>query len=75
MLGIIASNFLKIENGWAMVIKYATAVVYVGAPFFLQSLENSRSHSNAYNLISSKKHAPIKFQSVTEDWGFSNLQL
>ena len=67
MLGIIASNFLKIENGWAMVIKYATAVVYVGTPFFPQSLENSRSHSNAYNLISSKKHAPIKWE---RNWWF-----
>ena len=54
MLGIIASNFLKIGNGWAIVAKYATAVVYVGTHFFQQFLENSGSHSNAYNLISSK---------------------
>ena len=50
MLGIVASNFLKIGNGWAVVVKYATTVVYVGTHFFLQFLENSRSHSNAYNL-------------------------
>ena len=46
MLGIIASNFLKIGNGWAIVVKYATTVVYVGTQFFPQLLENSRSHSN-----------------------------
>ena len=61
MLGVIASNFLKIGNGWAIVVKYATTVVYVGTHVFPQFLENSRSHSNAYNnLISSEKHAPIK---------------
>ena len=54
MLGIIASNFLKIWNGWAIVVKYATTVVYVGTHFFQQFLENSRSHGNVYNLISSK---------------------
>ena len=54
MLGIIASNFLKIGNGWAIVVKYATTVVYVGTHFFPQFLEKSRSHSNVYNLISSK---------------------
>ena len=54
MLGIIASNFLKIGNGWAIVAKYATTVVYVGTHFFQQFLENSGSHSNVYNLISSK---------------------
>ena len=56
MLGIIASNFLKTGNGWTVVEKYATVVVYVGIQFFPQFLENSRSHSNACNtLISSKK--------------------
>ena len=30
MLGIIASNFLKIGNGWAAVVKNGTTVVYVG---------------------------------------------
>ena len=34
MLGIIASNFLNIENGWAVVVKHATTVVHVGTPFF-----------------------------------------
>ena len=34
MLEIIASNFLKIGNGWAIVEKYATSVVYVGTHFF-----------------------------------------
>ena len=29
VLGIIARNFLKIGNGWAIVEKYATTVVYV----------------------------------------------
>ena len=66
MLGIIASKFLKIGNGWAKVEKYAATVVFVGAQFFLQFLENFRSHSNACStLISSKKHAPIKFE---KDW-------
>ena len=56
MLGIIASNFLKKENGRAVVVKYATTVVYVGTPFFPQFLEKiSQSHSNAWNnFISSK---------------------
>ena len=68
MLGIIASNFLKIGNGWAIVVKYATTVVYVGTHVFPQFLENSRSHSNAYNnLISSKEHALIKWE---RDWWF-----
>ena len=66
MLGIIASNFLKIGNGWTVVKKYATVVVYVGIQFFPQFLENSRSHSNACNtLISSKKHAPIKSENMS----------
>ena len=60
MLGIIASNFLKIGNGWTVVKKYATVVVYVGIQFFPQFLENSRSHSNACNtLISSKKNTHL----------------
>ena len=68
MLRIIASNFLKIGNGWAMVVKYAATVVYLRNHFFPQFLENSRSHSNAYNnLISSKKNPPIKRKS---DWWF-----
>ena len=67
MLGIMASNFLKIGNGWAIAIQYATTVVYIGTHAFLQSIENSRSHSNAYNLISSKKHASIKWK---RDWWF-----
>ena len=67
MLGIIASNLLKIGNGWAIVVKYVTTVVYVGTHFFPPFLENSRSHSKAYNLISSKKHAPIIWE---RDWWF-----
>ena len=67
MLGIIASNLLKIGNGWAIVVKYATTAVYIVTHFFPKFLENSRSHSNAYNLISSKKHAPIKWE---RDWWF-----
>ena len=47
MLRNIASNFLKIGNGWAIVVKYAKTVVYVGTHFFLPFLENSRHHSNA----------------------------
>ena len=63
MLGIIASNFLKIENGWAIVQKYAPTAVFVGAHFFSKFLENFKSHSNACStLISSKKHAPIKYE-------------
>ena len=38
MLAIIASNFLKIGNGWSIVVKYATTVVYVGTHFFPQFL-------------------------------------
>ena len=56
MLGIIASNFLKIGNGWAIVEKYAPTVVLVGAHSFAQFLENFRSHSNASStLIFSEK--------------------
>ena len=67
MLGIIASNFLKSGNSWAIVVKYATTVVYVGTHFFPQFLEKSRSQGNTYNLISSKKQATIKWES---DWWF-----
>ena len=55
MMGIIASNFLRIGNGSAIVVQYATTVVYVETHILPQFLENSRSHSNSYNLISSKK--------------------
>ena len=55
IMGIIANIFLKIRNGWAIVVKYVTTAVYVGSHFFAQVLENSRSHSNACNkLIFSK---------------------
>ena len=48
-------------------MKYATTVVYVGTHFFPQFLENSRSHSNAYNnVISSEKHAPIKWERIDD---------
>ena len=68
MLGIIASNFLNGENGWAVVVKYATTVVHVGTHFFPQFLQNSRSHSNVCNnVISSEKDAPIKWE---RDWWF-----
>ena len=67
-LWVIASNFLKIRNGWAIVVKYATTIVYVGTHFFHQFLETSRSHSNAYNnVISSENHGPIKWE---RDWWF-----
>ena len=33
MMEIIASNFLNIGNGWAIVEEYATNVVYVGTNF------------------------------------------
>ena len=63
MLGIIASNFLKAGNGWAIVEKYAPTLVFVGTHFFSQFLENFISHSNACStLISSKEHTPIKFE-------------
>ena len=69
MLGIIASNFLKIGNGWAIVEKYAQTLALVGTHFFSRFLENFRSHSNASStLIFSKKkytHAPIEFE---KDW-------
>ena len=69
MLGIIASNFLKIKSGWAIVVGFATTAVYIGTHFLPQFLENSRSHSNVYNnLISSKKHAPVKWE---RDWWFN----
>ena len=68
ILGIIASNFLETGNLWAIVEKYAPAVVFVGAHFFPQFLENFISHSNACStLISSEKPAPIKFK---KDWQF-----
>ena len=61
-------NFLKIGNGWTVVEKYATTVVYVGTHFAPQFPENSRSYSNACNtLISSKKHVPVKSD---RDWWF-----
>ena len=61
MLGIIASDFLKIGNGWDIVEKYAITVVYVGTHLFPKFQEYSRSHSNACSsLISSKKYAFIK---------------
>ena len=60
MIGIIASNFLKIGNGWTVVEKYATTAAYGGTHFFPKF---SRSHSNTCNtLISSKKRAPIKWE-------------
>ena len=66
MLWIIASNFPKTKNGWAIVEKDALAVVFVGAHLFPQFLENYRPHSNACStLISLKKLAPIKFE---KDW-------
>ena len=72
-LWVIASNVLKIRNDWAVVGKYATAIVYVGTHFFPQFLQNSRSHSNAYNnVISSEKHAPIKWE---RDWWFSRISV
>ena len=46
-------------NGWAIVVKYVTNVVYVGTHYFPQFPENSRSHSNVYNLFSSKNQALI----------------
>ena len=33
MLGSIASSFLKIGNGWPIVVKYAATVLYVGTHF------------------------------------------
>ena len=66
MVGIIASNFVKIGNGWTIVIQYATTAVYVGTHFFLQLLENSRSHSNTYNLISYKKYAQVELAGIDD---------
>ena len=43
ILGIIKSIFLKIGNGWSIVVRYVTNVVCVGTHFFPQFLENSRS--------------------------------
>ena len=61
MLGIIASNFLKLGNGWTIVEKNAATVVYVETHSFPQFVENTRSNSNACSIsISSKKKAPIK---------------
>ena len=37
MLRIIASNFLNIENDWAVVEKYPATVVYVELTFFPNS--------------------------------------
>ena len=38
-------------------MKYAITVVYVRTQFFSQFLENSRSHSNAYNNLIYSKNA------------------
>ena len=51
------SNFLKIGNGWAIIVKYAKTVLYVGTHFFPQFLENSRSHSNACMQLNVLKKA------------------
>ena len=59
MLGIIASNFLKIGNNWTIIEKYATTVVYVGTHFFPQFLENSRSHRNACNILIFSKNTHL----------------
>ena len=68
ILGIIATNFLNIGTGRAIGEKYATTVAYVGTHFFPKLLEGSVSHSTACStLISSKKHAPIKWE---RDWRF-----
>ena len=68
MLGIIASNFLKTVSSWTVTEECDTAVVYVGNHLFPQFLENSESHSNAYEtLIFLKKHAPLKLE---RDWLF-----
>ena len=66
MLGIIASNFIKVGNGWAIVVRYATTVVYVGTHFFPQFLENSRSHSNAYNLVPRKNTHQLNGKGIGE---------
>ena len=47
--------FLKIKNGWTVIKKYATTLVYVGTHFFPQFLENPRPHFNACNITLSKK--------------------
>ena len=59
MLGIIASNFLKIGNNWTIIEKYATTVVYVGTHFIPQFLENSRSHRNACNILIFSKNTQL----------------
>ena len=71
MLWIIASNFLKVGNSWAIVVKYTATVVYVGTHIFPQFLGNSRSHSNAYNLIFSKNHASVKWE--RDWWSMGNM--
>ena len=40
-----------IGNGWTMIVKYATTIVYIGTDFSPQLLENSSSHSNSYNSL------------------------
>ena len=72
MLGVITSNLLKIGNSWTIVEKYTTTLVDIGTHYFPQFLENSRSHSNAYDaLIYSKKHTTIKWE---RDWWFDDHQ-
>ena len=51
MLGIIARNFLKIGNGWAIVEKHPETLAYVGTHFFPQFLENSRSHTIVMHVV------------------------
>ena len=56
MLGIIASNFLKLGNSLTIVEKYAATVVHIETHCFPQFVENSRSNSDACSIsISSKK--------------------
>ena len=48
-------------------MKHVTAVLYLVTLFFPQFLENSRSYSNVYhNLISPKKHVPVKWQRIDD---------
>ena len=68
VLGIIASNFPE-DRKW---LNYSREIYHNCSirrnSLFPQFLENSRSHSNAYNtLIFLKKHAPIKWE---KDWWF-----
>ena len=73
MLGIIASNFLKIKNGWTVVQKYTTSIVYLGTHFFPQFLEKYIPHFNECNILISLKEITHPLNGKEIDNSMENL--